>query len=94
MLRIRPTIDRIINAGMDANTPLIIKDAMEPKGMLKSVILTDWVLWGMLLLLSVTSMVWFFYLLLSLFYKMNDNIMPKLKVKNSKKVGAKIYFIE
>ena len=33
MLRITPTIDRIINAGMDANTPLIIKDTMEPKGM-------------------------------------------------------------
>ena len=47
MLRIKPTMDRIINAGMDANTHLIIKVTMEPKGMSKSVILTDWVLCGL-----------------------------------------------
>ena len=28
------------------------------------------------------------------YYIINDNIIPKLKVKNNKKAGAKIYFIE
>ena len=36
--KIKPIIDRIIIAGMDANTHLIIKVTMELKGISKSII--------------------------------------------------------
>jgi len=57
MLNIKPTMDKIINAGMDANTHLIIKDTMEPNGISKSTILTGCVLCGLWSLLFVTSIV-------------------------------------
>ena len=43
----------------------------------------------------VNSTVWVVLSDLSMdYYNMNDIIIPKLKVKNSKKAGANIYFIE